>query len=385
MPLKGFGYQEKIRIGAREFHIHTGCDINKNLALSEIFEKGRFLYSTSNHYELRKENQEAIDDEYVKSKTKTLHEEIVDEINLLFLINDKIKTVRNYLPHYRLAKVFCAKNLFKDAIKNLKRAIELKPDFIRAYRRLGLIYLIKKEYEQALNIYKKALQVHPDYPDILNCLGVVYTQLGNYELAKDFLQQAIRIKSNFIEANFNFGIVLFLSTLIDSDEEENIVLPARVVRALKKIRERKHYQDKFWQKSFIHVMEILNTGKKRDVFNALSEIQFKIATREDDSSAIMDFFFLKFMYGGRVLSKEEMEYYERQIRTQVKKQVVFADYWNELGVIHLIQCREYFLKALGDINKSVSINPNYKEAKNSLNLLKNNKKGFLILLRAILK
>lgn len=385
MPLKGFGYQEKIQIGAREFHIHTGCDINKNLSLSEIFEEGRFLYSTSNHYKLRKENQEAIDDEYVKSKTKTLHDEIVDEISLLFLVNDKIKTVRNHLPHYRLAKVFCSKNLFKDAIENLKMAIEIKPDFTRAYRRLGLIYLKKKHYEPALNIYKKALQVNPDYPDILNCLGVVYTQLGKYELAKDFLQQAIRIKSNFIEANFNLGIVLFLSTLVESSEEENIVLPARVVRALKKIRERKNYQDKFWRESFTHVIEILNDGKKRDVFNALSEIQFKIATREDDSSAIMDFFFLKFMYGGRVLSKEEMEYYERQIRTQVKKQVVFADYWNELGVIHLIQCREYFLKALGDLDKSVNINPNYKEAKNSLNLLKNNKKGFLILLRAILK
>ena len=34
------------------------------------------------------------------------------------------------------------------------------------------------------------------------------------------------------------------------------------------------------------------------------------------------------------------------INIEVDKHKEFADYWNELGIIHLIQCREFFVKAI---------------------------------------
>jgi hypothetical protein len=91
------------------------------------------------------------------------------------------------------------------------------------------------------------------------------------------------------------------------------------------------------------------------------------------------------MYGGRELSQSELEIYERRFQNQLEDNKMFADYWNALGILHIIQCRIFYLKAYSEIEKAVTLNDSYAEAKHNLELIKNNKKGFLILLRAILK
>ena len=59
--------------------------------------------------------------------------------------------------------------------------------------------------------------------------------------------------------------------------------------------------------------------------------------------------------------------------------------WNNLGVIHLIQCRNLFLQALGEFRKALEINPDFEKAQKNKVLVENDGKEFLILLRAILK
>ena len=53
--------------------------------------------------------------------------------------------------------------------------------------------------------------------------------------------------------------------------------------------------------------------------------------------------------------------------------------------MHLIQCRDSFVKAIDDFETSIKINPKYDESNDALELIKRGKKGFLILLRAVLK
>lgn len=100
---------------------------------------------------------------------------------------------------------------------------------------------------------------------------------------------------------------------------------------------------------------------------------------------MIESFYLKFMYGGRELSYPELESYEARIWALSAERNNFADFWNEMGTIHIIQCRHLFLKALGEFEKAVELNKNYSEALKNLELTQNIKKGFLILLRAILK
>ena len=63
----------------------------------------------------------------------------------------------------------------------------------------------------------------------------------------------------------------------------------------------------------------------------------------------------------------------------------YADVRNNLGIAHLIQCRNLFLKALDEFRGALKINPDFKKAEKNLKLAENDGKGFLILLRAILK
>lgn len=382
--MKGFGYQDKILLDNREFNIHTGYNPQKNIALTEVFEKGNFIYSTTDYFHIRKKTDGEVDTTYLKTITKNLHNGVINEIDVLFAIYEKVKLLRQANPHYRLGKIFYKKNFFEEAIDNFERCIRLKPDHIRSYKLLGQIYLKLRLFREAAEIFKAALDIQPEYPDILNSLGVISTHLGEYEFAKDSIQQALKIKPDFLEANFNFGFVLFLSTLSDNPDNENIVLPARVVRAFKEIVDQEQYKTQEWQDNFTKVSDILVSGNKEKIISAFSDLQIKITTYEEININI-DFFFLKFMYGGKELKREELDHYEKVIRDESDNQTKFADYWNELGVIHLIQCRNYFLKAMSEFEKSVKINPEYEAAQNSLEMTRHGKKGFLILLRAILK
>lgn len=382
--MKGFGCQDKIRIGEREFQIHTGCDTNKNKALTEVFEKGNFIFEISRPYKIRRSVDNLLDENYLKTIILDLHQQIIDEVLILFQIDNKIRNLNQSIPHYRLGKVFLAKSFYREAIQNLSRAVELKPDFIRAYKLLGLAYLKVNEFKHALRVFKEALEITPDFPDILNALGVLYTQMGDYESAKNYLQQAITLKSNYLESNFNLGVVLYLSTIAENPDEESLVLPARVIRSLKEIRQLEFYKEDLWQNLFDEVFEVIKLGQKNKIIEALYDLQIKMITR-GDFTVTMDIFFLKFMYGGHEMSREEIDIFERKILAESSKYDTYADYWNDLAVLHLIQCRDNFLKALDEIENSTKLNPHFDDAKNSLEMMKRGKKGFLILLRAILK
>ncbi len=383
--MKGIGLRGQLKIDGREFNVTTGNDPQKNVIRSEVFESGRYLFGNEDSYYIR----EAEDDgkpaeEYLKQITEKTHKTTVNEIKILFRIFEKIKQLRQYLPHYRLGKVFYNRNFLPEAINNFKRVVELNPKFIRGYQRLGQALLQNNQPQKALEAFKKAYALHPEYPDINNAMGVCYTSLNNLSLASRFFKETLKIKENFKEANFNLGVVLFLSTLDENNSDERVIVPARFLRTYKDICADKKYSSKNWALEFERTDDVLSNGKRVDVVKKLLELQKKILCHED-SGDIMDLFFLQFMYGGHEIDDEGIRYFSEMINDEVEQHQNYADYWNELGIIHLIQCREYFLKALSEFEKSKKNDPNFQAAQKNTQLLQRGKKGFLILLRAILK
>ena len=382
--MKGFGCQDKVRVGEREFQIHTGCDTDKNKALTEVFEKGNFIFEIAKPYQIRRGLGDSIDETYLKKIILDMHQQTIDEVLILFKIKEKIATLNHHLPHYRLGKIFLVKNFLKEAVANLQTAINIKPDDTESYRLLGLAYIQLNDFPNALQALHQAITISPDQVEVLNSLGVIYTQLGDYESARSYLQQAIQIKPHFHECNFNLGILLYLSTIAENPSEERVVLPARVFRSLKEIREQTVYADDEWQHQFERVDEKIKKGNKSEIIDTLKDLQIKMAGRID-LSAVTDQFFLKFMYGGKEMTREEIDRFERQILAESDKVKNAPEYWNDLAVLHLIQCRDNFVKAISEFENSTRLNEKFTEAANSLELMKRGKKGFLILLRAILK
>lgn len=382
--MKGIGYKEAVNIKSRVFQVHTGNDPQKNLIKSEVFEEGQFLFCVDETYSIRENETDNINLDYIKNVTFDHHLAIIDEIKMLFVINEKLKQIRQPLPHFRIGKVFLSRGFIEEAVNNFVRAVELKPDFIRGFIKLGLAYFKYGEYKQAIKAFEEAHKLGPNFPDIINCLGVIYSKLGEFSTASKYLNKALEIKPNYKEASFNLGIVLFLSTISDYGENEKVIIPARFIRAFKTILQDEKYKTREWFERFLNVKKILDEGKRKSVINALEKIQTEIMFFSDNSE-IMDFFFLQFMYGGKELKHTQLEVFEELINTEVDRHSDYADYWNELGIIHLIQCREYFMKSIAEFEKSNKLDPDFHSAKKNSDLLKHGKQGFLILLRAILK
>lgn len=381
--MQGFGFQDALSVDRREFRIHTGCEPDEQKVVCEVFDDGRFLFKTSDLIEIRPDEDEVIHEEYLKGVTLDLHTSVMDEVSILFHAFQKLSQIKNPTPHYRLGKLFLDRNFFPEAIQCFKNAIKYNPNFIRAYQLLAITYLKINQNSHALTVVNSVLRDHPDFPDLLDLFAIVQTHLGAYEAAKNALQRAIRIKPDYLESQFNLGVVLFLSTL--SDEDENIVIPVRIMRMLKEIRQQSSYSNKAWQSRFTALEETLQSGTKEDIVAALKLLQIYFTTKDDSLGSTLDYFLIKFMYGGKEINQDEMAKYEQRISEETKRNTSYADYWNELGMVHLIQCREFLLKAVNEFEQAVTINPNYKDASQNNELLKNNKTGFLILLRAILK
>ena len=91
------------------------------------------------------------------------------------------------------------------------------------------------------------------------------------------------------------------------------------------------------------------------------------------------------MYGGKGLDGETIKRFEHRLNIALEGTPDYADIWNNLGVIHLIQCRNLFLQALTEFNRALELNPDFEKAIKNKKLVENDGKEFLILLRAILK
>ena len=80
------------------------------------------------------------------------------------------------------------------------RAINLNPDFARAYNNRGIIYKTRKQFDSAIADLNKALAIRPNYPEAYHNRGNVYGTMGEYERALDDFNKAIAINPNLTEA-----------------------------------------------------------------------------------------------------------------------------------------------------------------------------------------
>ncbi len=377
-----FALEDTLRINERDFSVKTTTDLENNQALSSVFESDTLVFNQSTSIFVRKKSTARVDPEYLHKRASEIHNDVKEQFEVLFFIYDRIQTNKSPQAHFRLGNVFLSKNLLDEAVQSYQNAIRLQNDYVKAYRGLGACYLKMDRPQDAVDILHAALGMNPEYPDLLDELGVAHTFGQQFEKARNQFQKALSIKDDFVEAELNLGILLFLSA-IDSHDEKAIV-PARLKRSLKKLQELEQYKDSYWQAPIEQTKQIFEAGTITEIRTALHRLQLQLIGK-GDFNPITDYFYLKFMFGGRELSDKEIDFYVRKIQEEVGKHEAYADYWNERGVLHLIQCRNYFLKAISEFQKSLNINPKYEEPKQSLELLKRGQKGFLILLRAILK
>ncbi|MEG4403688.1 tetratricopeptide repeat protein [Microcoleus sp. MON2_D5] len=105
------------------------------------------------------------------------------------------------------AESYYAQKQFEPAIAECKRAIEIKPDAVAAYKLWGKILQVQGNTEAAIECYKKAVQINSNEADIYVNLGTLYAMGKQLSPAIACYQRAIAIQPNLAPAYRNLARV----------------------------------------------------------------------------------------------------------------------------------------------------------------------------------
>jgi tetratricopeptide (TPR) repeat protein len=197
-------------------------------------------------------------------------------------------------------------------------------------------------------------------------------------------QNALKLNKDYLEVQYNLALLYFKSTFFDKTDEFLPPPSIRIQRGIERIEKINSNKPELLNSNYPKIQKFLEKENYEALVKFLEESRSKIFI-QDAVNLIGTSFYLKFMYGGKGLDNEIIKKYESKLEAALEIFPDYADIWNNLGIIHLIQCRNLFLQALSEFKRSLEINPGFDKARKNKKLVENDGKEFLILLRAILK
>jgi tetratricopeptide (TPR) repeat protein len=97
---------------------------------------------------------------------------------------------------------------YQNALEDLDRALQLKPDYIEALNLKGTTLLLSGSPQAAIESYTKVLMIEPANISALNNRAASYLSLGMYENARDDLDKSINLDARQIDPYYNRSIAL---------------------------------------------------------------------------------------------------------------------------------------------------------------------------------
>jgi len=376
-PNESFGINGDVQVGGRNFHIQTSFVLDTNQIICSVFDGGRLIVKKI------KELHSTEPSENVNKEVELYHQEISACIQFLFAIADKIKAVQHPLSHNRLGLIFLKNNFFEEAIEQFELAIRIESDNAEFYLNLGNVYVAQGIYAKAVDQYKIGIEKGPEYADLHNYLGLVLSKQGKYLDSIEQFREAIQINKQYHEAYFNLGLILLESTERDLRDSRLPAPSDRLSEAAKRFRKAMQLSRLYNRK---HIKQGLRYIEEKQSRNAFDE--FLLARDNNIVDSAHDYendFFLRFLFGGRDDEEQLVDEFVKKLIELIKQNPEFADLHNNLGVAYLIQGRNLLLRAMEEFRQALKINPQFAKADKNLRLVENDGRGFLILLRALLK
>ncbi len=378
------GYNDNVKVAGRKFHIQTASNINKGYARCEVFEAGRVITTHHTSFERRGDSNSELLERRIRKIVEDLHQETKVEIELMFQIAEKIKKLKHAPSNVKVGLMFLQNNLIKDAIEQFEIAINLDPKSIIAIKHLAVCYIKEERIDEAIELLEKAIEEDSKFADIHFNLGKAYFFKRQYEKAIRHFNEALKLNPQYYAASYHLAMT-YLDSIVHS--ADNSLLPPSTVRFQRSQQLLEHlYSQDLYKFTGIYpqILKALNEKKIAAAVKILNNNQDVVFPLNVLGLIGIDFY-LKFMYGGKNLDADVVKKYEEKLVEASKTHPNYADIWNNLGIVHLIQCRNLFLQALTEFDKALEINPSFNKALKNKKLVENDGKEFLILLRAILR
>jgi len=118
----------------------------------------------------------------------------------------------NALFYYWLSRIDYDRRFYAQGVAAGRTAINLKPDFVRAFDSVGLCEEALGHYDEAIKAYTKAAELNvravPPSPWPPLELGALLLRLNHFSKAKREIEKALSIDPSFPEAHYRLGIIL---------------------------------------------------------------------------------------------------------------------------------------------------------------------------------
>lgn len=377
------GLNENIASGSREFHIQTSTLTDDGIIRSEVFEKGRLLFVENFRYERRNHGQDKGAELRLRNIVDQFHQSIIEEIDGLFEMSERVFEKEGPTAHEKIGQVFLFTHIFDKAEKHFKRALELDSSRYSCYVYLGRCYYLQKRFNQALEILAEIFDHLVRYPDAYNLLGLIMMEKRNYRQALHNFREALKNNPGYIEAYFNLSeaILQRIIFLKLEDKEQDLKKSLDFLKILlKKIDNYGNAEDR--EQSLL-INKALYKMDLRKALALMHKYREKKFIRYIPPEIIGYKFYLRLLFGEEEMPPEVLANFERRLTAALQENPSYPDLWQYLALIHLMQCRHFFLKGLENFREATRINPHFDKAAKNLRLVENDGREFLSLIKAI--
>jgi tetratricopeptide (TPR) repeat protein len=379
------GLNQNITIRSRQFHFQTATNIEDGIIRTEVFEKGRLLYAQDHKYERRESESPEGGELRMQLTLDQFHKRIISRLKKVFEISEIIADIEHPVSHYRIGAIFLSLHIFDKTEQHLNKSIELNPKYYGAHIALARSYFYKKEYTRAEELLQSLVKSGIKYPDLYNLLGLVMLEQKNYIQSLNHLREAIKLNPKYKEAYFNIAAAIFkrIGYLKTQNKQEDMQKNSEFLNIiLSRLQKVGDEEDQFMIENIKKSFQGKNFGK---IQTLIYDYRHRLFYQRIHPEILGYEFYLWLRYLPDRLDFEQLLYFEENFTKTLANNADYADMWNYLALIHVLLCRDYFLKGLNNFKEATRINPKFTRAKNNLRLVENDGREFLSLIKAIAK
>ena len=109
--------------------------------------------------------------------------------------------------HFRIGQIYADKKDYANAEAAFLKALELKPDLVRAKMELANVYQVTGKADKAAELMAAAQAGAANDAGALYAAGIVHVNAGRYPEASEALKKAIAIDPNLADAYYHLGTI----------------------------------------------------------------------------------------------------------------------------------------------------------------------------------
>jgi len=369
------GFSDVIEFADREIVIETELDEENGRVVVQVRDNS-YPLST---YEYPIEEAEAVEaGRFAEEK----HRQALAEWRHFSFLLEKVRKSRHAPSAVRMGRLLLARNLFPEAVDCFRHAMRWDPDNVEAVVNLAQAYYQSELYDEAIDLLNRYRDRFAEFPDVYFWLGAAELGDMGFQQAIHHLERALELNPHYDAAHFLLSKTYVTTLVHSSDSEELLPSPLRQKKAIGHLQRAMDLNPSYGQDACRQAMKEIQNERYDIALELLEKVP--LFPREAENH-FDERFYLEFLFGGKSKDDELIETYISHLKERIQQHPEFPDLHNQLGIAYLIQCRNMFLKAMEQFRKAIKLNPGFENAKRNLKLAENEGKGFIILLRALLK